>query len=370
MNIANRFRLSIRYEGEMISSGQKIFCAIAGSAFVGLAGCGNQDNFTGSPAESGKMVTIDLSGSIDTKPEVSSPPLDAPNDVQNLNTGEFKLQISGGKVNLYANQASRVAIVKSLAEQIGFSMDDSTAGDAVVTFELKDTGLPGLIDQILTGERYHTKYAPKANSDGFRLRELSVGFMPLENSGGAETANTDLNDNAERLFKLPPVKDEIYLGNGLDELDLVQRLSDELPQNRADAISELVVTPVGVETAYQVYMRDQSPDVRLAVLDLLGTEDLFLAKQLMLTALQDPHPELVMAALSLIESSGDYSLVPQVESLANHSSMEVRDYAQVVRDSLTAVFFTPEEYAENGLLSENDTQTQIEENLAPGDHSQ
>jgi hypothetical protein len=50
--------------------------------------------------------------------------------------------------------------------------------------------------------------------------------------------------------------------------------------------------------------------------------------------------------------------------------MEVRAYAKVVQGSLTAAFFTPEEYAENELTGGNDALPQAEEDLVSGDHSQ
>ncbi len=346
-----------------------VVLAIAGSAVIvtGLAGCGNQDN----AAEVGKsLVTINLSQPTTNKMESNSTTADALSKVPQLNTGEFSAHISEGKVSLYANEASRLAVINNLAERIGFSLHGSSTDDVLVTLSVEYAGMPGLIDQILTGERYHTKYAPKANRHGFRLSELRIGLVPVEHSPGIGTEVTDLDDDTETLLGLPPINNEIYLGDEQDDADLVSRLLDELPQNRADAVSELRMTPVEVEAAYQVYMREESQEVRLAILELLGAEDLFLVKQLLLTALQDPSPELVMAALSAIEASGDYSLVPHIETLTNHSSMEVRAYAKVVQDSLTSAFFTPEEYAENKLTRGNDVMPQTEEDLVPGDYSQ
>ena len=91
-----------------------------------------------------------------------------------------------------------------------------------------------------------------------------------------------------------------------------------------------------------VYSRAYSPEVRVAVLELVEAEDNFLARSIFAQSLQSTDAAKVLVALSIGEVLDDFSLAPQVEALYDHHNPEVREQAQQVLVSLTTDYAAPD----------------------------
>ena len=203
-----------------------------------------------------------------------------------------------------------------------------------------------LLDTLMNGVAYSSRFADGRRENGFRINGITVGegTALLEAVGAQETASEPSITLAASGIPMPPAKGEIYFGSEADEVELAQRLQFGPPEERAIAVSELMMDPTGFNAAYLTFLRDPDPEVRLAVLELIEAEDNFVAKQMIVASLSDTSRDIVMYALEIVDSLGDFSLVPQVEALYNHYDAEVREYAREVRESLTAGYFEPDEY--------------------------
>ncbi|MGI9318370.1 MAG: hypothetical protein ACR2QW_13660 [bacterium] len=309
---------------------------MSGAAVIALTGCGEQDS-------SSKQVEVIDTGTGEqiVSTEVATPAVQEATtpstSVQPSEAGSYTLKVGDGTITLVAKEASRQAIVKDIASQIGMEVLSNGSVDVLVSSDLDSVSMSTLLNNLFSDTAYFAGYGKKLNNKGFRINNLTIG------SSVASVASADTQIDTSSAIELPQSSGEIFLGSDPDEVDLTQRLQFGSPEDRAIAVSELMMDPAGFNAAYQIFERDNSPEVRLAVLELIESEDYFLARQMVVASLQDPNKEIILYALGIVDSLSDFSLVPQVELLMSHYDSEVAEYAKEVRESLTSGYFDPNE---------------------------
>ena len=306
---------------------------------LALTGCGQEDT------ASEQIEVIDTgTGSREVTTEAAAPATKseqvASSESQASQAGSYSLIIGKGTVSLSATSASRVAILEDISAQAGIKFTSANDVEAPVTADLESVSLDRLFDDILSDVPYMVSYGRSVSGENFRIKSLLVGTHSQD-----LTNSTSRNPGSELRSEvgLPEASGEIYLGSDPEEVDLAQRLQFGTLDDRAKAVSELMMDPAGFNAAYQLFSRDDSPEVRLAILELIESEDYYLARQMVVASLQDPSKEIVLYALEIVDSLGDFSLVPQIEALTNHYDSEVAEYAKEVRESLTSGYFDPNE---------------------------
>jgi len=310
-----------------------IFIAIN---FIFLVGCEQQS----SKVEQLEVIDIGNGAQITTTESVTQAVQESSNQSsveQTDQTGRYSLELSNGTVTLNANGASRMTIINDIASQIDMKVAASSSVDKLISIKQRSVTMDGVLREILNDTNYQTGYREAPNEMGFRINNLAVGSP--SNELASATSNSNSADGGSIGFGLPQATGEINLGSEPEEVELVQRLQFGAAEDRAIAVSELMMDPLGFDAAYQIFARDESPEVRLAVLELIESEDYFVARQMVVSALQDQDKQVVLYALGIIDSHGDFTLAPQVEALTNHFDTEVVEYAKEVRESLTAGYF-------------------------------
>ena len=312
-----------------------------------LAGCGQDDS---SPQQ---VEVLDTGGSNQgqapqqsaTVAETSVAESQPASPASSVASGQYQLQIGQGVVSIRAIEASRQVILGDMASQLGFELRNPRGLDALVTVDLENSPVNSALRSLLAGVSFSARYRENADEQGFRIAGVTVGEEAalLSAVGAQQTASEPSIALAASGIPMPPIKGEIYFGSEPDEVELAQRLQFGSTEDRAIAVSELMMDPTGFNAAYLTYLRDPDPEVRLAVLELVEAEENFVAKQMVVASLSDTNKDIVMYALEIVDALGDFSLVPQIESLFNHYDPEVREYAREVRESLTAGYFEPDE---------------------------
>ena len=304
---------------------------------LALAGCGQEDTAleqievidTGTGNQS---VTTEGAAPASETQQESSP------EKQTNPAGSYALSMGKGTVSLSATSASRMAILEDISTQAGIKLISTSDVEAPITTELESVSMDRLLDNLLSDVPYMAGYGKTDTAENFRIKSLLVGAHS-ENLSNARSQISGSEISA--ATDLPQASGDIFLGSDPEEVDLAQRLQYGAPDDRAIAVSELMMDPAGFNAAYQLFSRDDSPEVRLAVLELVESEDYYLARQMVVASLQDPSKDIVLYALGIVDSLGDFSLVPQVEALMNHYDSEVAEYAKEVRESLTSGYFDP-----------------------------
>ena len=317
------------------------------SSLILVAGC---DQGEDSPQQ---VEVLDTGASTATETTVqSAPAATTPSSEsqsaatsESVVSGQYLLQVGQGVISLEAKESSRQAILGDMAGQLGFELRNPQGLDALISVRLENSPMNSVLESLLAGVPYSARYREDFGNQGFRIAGVVVGEETalLSAVGADETVSEPSIALAASGIPMPPVKGEIYFGSEPDDVELAQRLQFGSSEDRAIAVSELMMDPTGFNAAYLTFLRDPDPEVRLAVLELIEAEENFVAKQMVVASLSDTNKDIVMYALEIVDSMGDFSLVPQIEALYNHYDPEVREYAREIRESLTAGYFEPDE---------------------------
>lgn len=339
-SVMNKVQLKISSGSYSKNALRYLIVTMSCAVFSVLYGCGQQDQ------DPEQVEVIDTgAGAQAVTTEVVTPAAQENTDSSSekvLNpAGTYSLQVGQGTLTLNAKEASRIAIVEDLATQLDIELIKSGDIDSLVSADLESVSMVELLDNLFRDIPFVAGYAKSANSSGFRIKHLMLGSSSLgvTDSSGGQGASIGLSS----AVGLPQASGELFIGSEPEEVELAQRLQFGSAEDRAIAVSELMMDPAGFDAAYQIFSRDDSPEVRLAVLELIESEDYFVARQMVVASLLDPNKDIVLYALGIVDSLGDFSLVPQVEALMSHSDPEVAVYAQEVRESLTAGYYDPNE---------------------------
>ena len=268
-------------------------------------------------------------------------------NIRSLREGAYELVVLPGEIDLLAHKAERQAIIRDLSNTLPFDLIVDQAIEGFITIEAVGFPLPQVLSLILDGNEYQSKFAADGDELGYRLRSVSVGPEPL------------LVSEAEISPESSLPEEPVYLGSAPRKVDLVERLfSSDDPEVRALAVRELRMNPRGFNAAVQAYRTDDDGQVRLAVLELISSEEYFMAKQMVVEALSDSHIPTVLHALKAIESQHDFSLVHYIEKLNLHPSSEVQQRAREVSEALTSAYPDPDR-----VLPQDTTQMMSEDEL-------
>ena len=281
---------------------------------------------------------------IHVKKDSKSQTVDYEDPAASLHKGSYTLNIENGKINLYAKEANRLDILLDLADKTSIELIYNDVPDTDVTIEAQQTSIYEVIALLLHNTLYTVSYSAQPNELGFRINNIFIGETDRDDSYpvGELFSNQDEFGEPRLSIVLPQPEDELYLGGS--ETDLENRLQYGTNEERAYAVSELRMDPAGFNAAYKIFMHDESSEVKLAVLELIESEEYLLAKQMVAMALNDKNTETVLYALGIIESNGDFSMTQQIKKLYSHPTKEIRDYARSVNESLKAPYFEPDEY--------------------------
>ncbi|RLA08091.1 MAG: hypothetical protein DRQ59_14060 [Gammaproteobacteria bacterium] len=334
-----------------------IWPVFASFALAFLLGC--EEAPSGKPGNVAEVDVEKISG------DESSQEIQQSTVVDGLETGQYLLQISAGKISLNSAGSSRIAILEDLAQRTGFELSYTGDSDELVLLNQPEGGMAELLEALLEGVSYQAEYTAEAGDNGFRLSRLNIGSPPMEYDSTGGDIYTQPTIDLAVVF--PESTGEIFLGPDPDDADLATRLQFGSIEDKADAVSELTIDAAGLNAAYQVYTQTTSPEVRIAVLELIESEDNYLARSMIVLSLQSLDPEEAMVALSIVESLDDFSLVAQVEVLYSHHDAGVRELAMEVLESITSGFGKPDNVGATTVFSAPRDSSRIEGGGGAGD---
>jgi len=220
---------------------------------------------------------VEISGAVSDAPNAEERQPAVESVVQTSSeTGQYSVQLFDGKISLKSAWASRITILEDLAGKIGFGLRYTDASDKFVQVDQRMIGIPELLEVLLDGVDYAAAYNSQAGSRGFTISSLKIGLSMVESE--AIEGNINAHSSIDLELLVPDSTGEIQLGPDPEEEDLATRLQFGSVEEKIDAIGELDLDSRGLNAAYQVYMQANSPLVRIAVLDLVESEDNHLAR--------------------------------------------------------------------------------------------
>lgn len=230
-------------------------------------------------------------------------------------SGEALVEINERGITVASNGASQLMALEKLAKLAGFTIVVGDTVPASLRGTLVDAEVHQALSFILTGLPYATSYAIDTSKGHHKLAEVRVGASVED-----EPSVTALEERIE--------VSQDALGSAArwhaDHPNLSLQLADSDPQARVKVLETLDAESDDISVLAEIVANDPDAQVRMVAINQLYFVQSYAAIQIALTALQDPDPRVVIAALNLIEAWYDQSLLPNIELLRQHSSAEVR----------------------------------------------
>jgi hypothetical protein len=271
----------------------------------------------------GVSCTCGEDGPAATPPAPIAPPSGEP-EPELPAPGSALFWSSAAGFNALVNEVSRPLALQQLAREARFELVFAEELDARDTIVLQAVGVPleDILADLLEDIPHELDYG-RDPDDGRRvLTRVTVGA-----AASAEAPAP------ERRAAVPP---ESMLQDRDPELraELYRQLEDPDPELRAEAAAWLDTDDEGIARLGEILANDPSPLVRAAAAETLGEEESPVAVQLLLRALRDPDPQVVVEALDALEYIGDETIIPELSFLREHPSPEVREAAAEAIDWL------------------------------------
>ena len=283
---------------------------LAASALLALAAFGVSCTCGGDDPSATPPARIEASSASTAEPELPAP-------------GSALFWSSAAGFNALVNGVSRPRALQQLAREARFELVFAEGMDAREPVVLQAVGVPleDVIVGLLGGVPHSLDYGRDAEDGRRVLARVTVGIA----------ANAEA-PAAERRAAAPSRR--LREDRDPDTAELDRRLEDPDPEVRAEAASWIDTDDEGLARLGEILANDPSPAVRAAAAETLGDEDSVVSVNLLLHAIRDPEPEVVIEALDALEYVGDEALVPELAFLLQHPSPEVRERAREAIDWL------------------------------------
>jgi len=301
--------------------------ALAGAWLLAVAGCGRGSEPTPSAAAPAAGVAA-------TRAPASA---------------SSALRLRAGRVSVARDEVLQLALLEEIAARAGFELEIGSVAPRNIRVRFDDVPLLDAISVVLEGTPFRAEYAVDPRTGAHVLARLAVGepAPSAPGAGGAVPAAAEAErkartekihtffaqrrQNAEERARLASASAEERRAR---EAEAVEQLADSDAERRASALA--AIDPAGDAAAHVVELAKSDPDprVRAVAAERLGDADTYQATTVLLDCLADPSPQVVIAALEALEFSGDSSLVPRIEPLANSPNPAVREAANATLESL------------------------------------
>lgn len=287
-----------------------------------------------------------------------------------LASGSDRIESREGRVWLELSDAGQLVVFERLAKEGGFALDLRELRPRRLTLRLEDASFAEAVAAIVGETAYRLSYAFDPEIGTHRLVEVQVGEgeptrAALERRAGAGRVTPDLSTSSEpraegdvaavdagvrgessrdRIDRAreqaADLRDSVRRANGEERHQLVrdyERAQDALqeqlrlalrdpdPMVRAEALEEVETDQGDARQRIGTLARDDpDPRIQKAAIELLGDDGTFEAVSQLVTMLDASEPDVLLATLEALDLTGDESLAPRIEPLADHADAEVR----------------------------------------------
>ena len=282
----------------------------------------------------GVLLALACDGSPkDAAAPVAAPPraaessaLPAPSELPKA--GAASLELRGGRATLLANRAPTQKVLFRLASLVGFSLvlydEDRLA--KTVTGRWVDLSVDDVLAALLAGVPYSTHYELDPFDKSRVLDRVVAGAVPEDPE--LEVASSKPRKRRVRSPEAIPSREEIEVAYEVHQDLYFPDLAHRDPTVRVSAVESIYLDDRTFPLLNDLLSSDPDPGVRAAAATTLG-DDLGNreAANALLGALEDPNPEVVIAALDALEDVGDSSIIVELTPLVAHPNADVRDAA-------------------------------------------
>jgi hypothetical protein len=242
--------------------------------------------------------------------------------------GSVVVGSSAQGVSVAAQRAPLRSVLGELARECAFELQLAEgAASTLVTLRTADSRIEDVLADVLRGIPYSLDFGP---GDGRRtpaLLRVRVGAraVPAPEHVARRSQPRRPRDGSDGSRGLPAEEVERRAAQRRElREEMLVKLEDPDPDIRAEAAAWIEPDLEGLALAERLLAEDPSAEVRAAAAGSLAGGDPVGAASVLLGALDDPDPRVVIAALDALEFAGDASIVPALAPLLQHRDPEVR----------------------------------------------
>jgi hypothetical protein len=264
-----------------------------------------------------------------------------PSDAQ-PDAGEVRLRVEGRKLTLTANAAPRRPLLERLARELSFELVAPDVADEPITLRAESAELRDVLPRLLPHRPYRVDYRFDAVNARHEIARLEVGVLgasAMEPRNPAALPDGDAPTRAEESAARARSDDERphpgtqlqhVTRTGRDWSAILQQLDDSDPEERVEALEQIVSDAKGRDVLIERLANDPSPLARAAAARQLEAETLTEVDAL-IRALGDPDRRVVLEAIDALEFTDDESVADDLEPLTRHSDPEIAEAASDAR---------------------------------------
>ncbi len=269
----------------------------------------------------------------------------------------MRIGISGDGLTLFAKDVPRFEVLEAIAERYDFTIIDWDQRDPVIDAELSAVTLEHALAQMIEPTPYALRYVQDPEIGRALVTELEIGeedearrLVKLERAGLQGEPQTKEDEQAARRREIrlrrayvpPSTEEDRSFRMARREKrqarwreENLAMLEDVDPNARAEAVFNLDATNLQEHDQLEdLLLNDPDPRVRTEAAAMFSFGEAEGAVPSLLRALQDPVPEVVVAAAEALGWTSDPHLASEIEPLLNHPSEKVREQAAETLDFL------------------------------------
>ncbi len=291
-----------------------------------------------------------------------------------LPEGTVILRVAEDGYTIRVADASRLDVLRKLAELAEFELVDHALQHPWVSLQLEDVSLEEILARLLEDTRFSVDYEVSNFGGGVRIALLELEPPPRqaraaltpgsekkvreekkrnkksrrdkksdEKGGDGEEGGQEEPEETEEQFIVHELTEsqqrEFMEGReerqrewreeGLADLESID------PRDRKGAVIELDADlPEDVARLKDLLLEDPDSSVRLEAAEGLGFGEPDDTVWIFEQALDDSSPEVLVEVLNALSIMGDQSVLPKIRTLKDHPFEEVREAAGYAEDSL------------------------------------
>jgi hypothetical protein len=278
-------------------------------------------------------------------PAAAAAPAESVDSSPLLPAGGIEVALTEHGVTVRANQAPRHEVLKKLGEAARFAVVSGLVKQEIVlvSVDLVDRPVEEAIRAVLQQTPYELRYDLDPKDRRHVLSVVTMGnFKTVYGRRRREFVQRARQKHEVKKREEASLTPEERERRRAEKKAALERLAEQTqrdlespdPEARASAVANLRVEEDDLTRMAELLTRDPSANVRVEAADQLGSIGTPGAVNALLRSLADPEPDVVIAALEALRFAGDESIVPDLQSLRQHPSPEVRAAVEQTIDFL------------------------------------
>lgn len=249
---------------------------------------------------------------------------------KSLNISSLIQQLEQATFNITAKQINRNDALTAITTAQKTIIYGDMPPIKVVSLNLQNANLQTLLASLLEDEQYITDY--KLNDGKYRLHRLWINTSPEQFISEHAQPVSEIPEDQQNLDAVQLYADQSLSENLIQFTDIWAYSSEE---DKSELLYKMELSEeILLWLTSKMDSQTESIQTKLDIVERLQTEDSLGAKQLVLTLLNNEHPDIAYNALEIAETWSDISIVSYIKPLSGHHNQRISELASTILNDL------------------------------------